>query len=166
MTTKEFESLPLNEQKVLIAKDILEQVKLGTYTARRMVYVQFNEHAVKDKIQVGDDMQSTLNLLEDCTVCAYGSLMLSAIRFKNSVNWDESGLHFGVISRMDFNYTRPLTDLFSESQLKLIENAFEGWENDEDDFSPKVFYDKFDNPTDRMIAIMENLIANDGEFVL
>jgi hypothetical protein len=172
MTTQEFEALPLNEQRKSVASDVINQLNVGKYLAKNMVYVQFNEHAIKDNIKVGDDMKSTLHLLEDCTVCAYGSLMLSTIRFKNSVNWDYSGLSYGAISKGDSNYTKPLKALFTADQLKLIEDAFEGWDadidDDEDSDSSEIlrFYYSFDNPTDRMIAIMENLIANNGEFVL
>lgn len=168
MPTTEFESLPLNIQQIKIAQDVLEQVKLGKYLAKQRVYVQFDWIEVED-ITVGEDVQSTLHLLPTCEVCAYGSMMLSAIRFKNSVNWDENALYYGCISQSNFRYTKPLKELFNEGQLTLIENAFEGWDEDEEaveDSAIMTFYHKFDNPTARLIAIMENLITNNGEFVL
>lgn len=55
MTTTEFESLPLNTQRIKIAQDVLEQVKLGKYLAKQMVYVQFDGTEVED-ITVGEDV--------------------------------------------------------------------------------------------------------------
>lgn len=179
--TQSFESLPANLQRIRVAKDVIAQVRLEKYKANRGAYI--SQLRTNNNVENQDDVKKNFDKIKSCEVCALGACLLSTVKFKNTLQFqvlrqaDEDG---------DFGYNKQiqnlLSSLFSPVQLLLIEMAFEkstsiGF------FAEKVdntgsLYDidwrikddavtfgyKYNSHHDRLIAIMENIIDNNGTF--
>ena len=173
------------EKRVLIAKDVIAQLKAkrifaetGTWTDLDVLgkAQSFNEEAGFQETFLTDNSLS-------CNCCAVGSLFIGCTLYANKLpnyeirdNWE---LGENLISRKKF--ANGFEKLFSPKQLGLIELAFEGrsefFTDDEwfDYEAPKLsakentaarvrYYDAFKSERDRLIAIMENIIENNGTF--
>ena len=165
-----FKSLTKPQQRVAIAEDVIQQVKKKKYTIETGNYVKFNE----DNFDFDLDIQSNFDKV-NCSVCALGACLLSTTKFKNKLTFDDVSLIDSYSSTWNL-----FLNLFTSHQLLLIENAFEGvlfysCRVGEDKFTARLtekeeekcnlFYDKyFTDDTKRLIAIMENIIANNGTF--
>jgi hypothetical protein len=124
------------------------------------------------------------NTLQQCSCCALGGMFMSCTLYNNNTtveNLSYAGEDIGDVILNEDN-TEPLPNglnkFFSVAQLKLIEQTFEGDQGainsgmDDgtgeiiDKFSPQAeaFYTKYKKPKDRLIAIMQNIIANNGTF--
>lgn len=172
-----FKSLTIEEKRVAIAKDVIEQVKIGKYNARHGVYF-----GVRVSLQEGDSFQEVVDSNE-CTVCAMGGLFASRVRLGNEANVDMGRGVYNQFTQGLTMFTRPedfLQDIFEPEQYRLMEVAFEGhdavgyfegeygnWYEDECDsyLNAVQLHDDFSSDTERLIAIMENLIANKGMFI-
>jgi hypothetical protein len=175
-----YENQPLDRkpdwmQRVIIACDVIEQIKLGRY------YVQSGRYVSRDHIDaqlLRGSIKNNFDKINNCQVCAIGSCFLSIVKFKNNVNFEEIGGSWS-----DFVYTKKFRDLllsfFSAEQLVLIEIAFEEsvrfgaamWDTTvrgNMDYYLRVkarkFGEKYPYPDDKLIAIMQNIIDNKGEF--
>ncbi|RJQ25713.1 hypothetical protein C4577_04945 [Candidatus Parcubacteria bacterium] len=130
---------------------------------------------------------------KNCGVCALGSMFLSYIRKLDDVKVKDLTLQYNHHSKPIFRVERKgvldfkLREIFSEKQLLMIESAFErrsmcsnAPDNyDNSDWSKGFGYDRVPNyiaeainfgrefveAKDRLQAIMQNIIANNGEFV-
>lgn len=170
-------------RRVLIAKDVLQQIKAGQYRMTSGTY--FSRHSSRfTKI----DQTSLLANGETCQVCGIGSAFVSAIRLGNNFDMNQCEL-----TTLDIKLL--LVKYFSRLQLRLIESTFECWQisgfcSDEfSDFFPE-FYDEFrkselesnaavkfhllHEDDDKYLtpnqnvakAIFQNIIDNKGTFVL
>ena len=170
MTHTEFNSLSNQEQRVKIAEDVILQIKSKIYEPLTSVYVSFNPAHLRDAgVQKGHNVSETISNMGQCNVCAYGALLLSSIRFKNEVVWNGQIITGSIMKHSSLSV--PLEQVFSEFELRKVECAFEGWRlynYDTWDYTDatKEFYAKYESDTDRLIAIMESIISNEGEFVL
>jgi hypothetical protein len=180
---KWFNSLDKQVQRVVIAQDVIDQVKLDKYLAQASVYF-------KVPIKLKED-QPLQEVVEDnaCTVCAIGAVFASRVRLGNDVKLDNS---IKALLRAD-TYTslasieNHITSIFDEYTLRLMEVAFEGydaagyfmkkyskWDSEDqeeyicnDDYDAAVeFYGYRDTYPELLIDIMQNIIDNDGDFVL
>jgi hypothetical protein len=127
-----------------------------------------------------------------CNVCARGALLVSTIHKENNFvlsDLNACDYSYGTDGVTD----KRLQALFSGHQLALIEQAFEeghqrfeectSFEDDEvtDDIYTtyalnadylslkeikkcEAFHDKYDNETDRLLAIFKNIVKNEGTF--
>lgn len=183
------------EKRVEIAKDVLKQIKANKYIPTSGIWVMDSDgYEVEDLIsyarQVAEEADA-VDLKKDvicklngtCSVCALGSLFVSAIdKFNHTklnpgyrVDWTESE---------DSEYN-PLLKWFSAKQLLLIETTFEGghggWANEamyilskkefeswEESILPAIYAycNKYPDANIRLKAIMNNIIRNKGTFVL
>lgn len=161
MQTEENPSIA--EMKIAIATDVIAQVKAEKYYASKGVYFASTFTSV-DPIK--GELQEHLDdvLADGCQVCALGGIFLSKVRlFDNASIDDLNALRYdynnevykvAILShRMEDN----LEEIFGREQLKMIEAAFEGWDNVGSQW-------RYLCPADRMIAIMENIIAHHGVF--
>jgi hypothetical protein len=176
------------EKRVEVAKDVINQIKAGRYTAEYTAetdsYVLLNDELFDLSVLRGDEgrakqqeakEQQVCDLLsgEDCTVCARGALFISCVRrFDNlsvgELKPDESN----TIGAMEFAKYEKL--FFTDKQVTLIESAFEGTYlskgrtslSDEEKAACRGFHDKYKHEDDRLIAICKSIIKNDGEFVI
>jgi len=176
------------EKRVLIAKDVIAQIKLGRFKAATQTWVTPN---VRRK--PGFDYSGGVNLplefghdapvrelfldkkIESCDCCALGAMFMSCTLYNNNqtaedfeeeVSWefDErvEGHHGG--------FSNGLHKFFSRAQLQLIEASYEGGAGAfEGPMSKRAAVDGWmnalPNNKKRLVAIMENIIENNGTFV-
>lgn len=190
----EFNAASPSEKRVLIAKDVLKQLDAGYIYPNRGKICNFSEVFLKGKSE-SDEVREVF-LRESgaftgasCACCAVGAMFLSCVLYRNELTIQK---YNELISQND-NYTIPLlftkiqthsplnglTEYFSAKQIKLIEIAFEKggglFQDDayedltEEEVERAVGYrDLFNEDDDATIlrAIMNNIIKNNGEFVL
>lgn len=124
------------------------------------------------------------NTIQQCSCCALGGMFMSCTLYNNNTtvgNLSYAADDIGDVILNEDN-TEPLPNglnkFFSVAQLKLIEQTFEG-DNGAvvsgmydgtgetvDEFSPRAeaFYNKYRKPKDRLVAIMQNIVKNNGTF--
>lgn len=157
------------QRRVLIAQDVLLRLKKGQIRVETGVFVEPLTETDNNNLQ--EVVHGGLR----CSACVIGSLFLSAVAYRNQYNL----LHGDMVSSSD-----PLRKLkeFSPEQRRLIELAFERGEGyhqieypgaaqsvehtPERALAAKWAYAhdlEFDS-SDRLIALMENIIRNKGRF--
>jgi hypothetical protein len=194
LTVEEFDALPKNEKAVLVAKDVLKQIKLkkyipnaGTYIKKNWDFDDLKDLGLKKK----DDVRNNFDKIPQCQVCALGSMLLSCTKLGNRLTFNDVDIINGA--RID-NLNKPkikklFKSIFDGYQLLLIENAFEGGSFTADRYANNIlghklsdsdynkcneFYFKYagyggfsdESTHNRMVAICENIIKNKGTFVL
>lgn len=164
-----FKSLSKAEQRVIIARDVIAQVigkkyKPSTGSYLTLVNTFYNHWSVQEHI---DEIE--------CVCCALGACLISTTKFKNKLKFHDVD---ALCSNSDS--WKLLRGIFSPKQMNMIEYAFEVSHNGsrvgEDSFGEynKHDYDErvkcvdfgrsFDYESDRLIAIMKNIIKNKGTF--
>lgn len=174
LSTKQFNALPKAEKIILIAKDVIKQLNTKKLIANAGSYVNiYNQGLKKD-----DDIQKNYSKVKECRVCALGACMMSATKFGNILKVKDVGIG---TEELDNDNTRKLfNSIFSPKQLLLIETAFESHNlgtryatdilddtlelTDSEIDKCNAFYDSYCYDKDRLIAIMENIIRNEGIF--
>lgn len=157
---KEFQKLTRKEKRVLIAYDLLDQIKIEKFIPKRGSYY----HIDFDKlITPSCSLQQELipeNRVE-CAGCGIAGLFHSYIRLANKVKLKDTGTikssnraYFGPIDIEDLS-----NSIFPSDFLKKIEDAFEQWDLCEDNID-------FEDPDERLITICKNIIKNKGDFKL
>lgn len=178
------------EKRVLIAKDVIAQIKLGRYKAATQTWVSPVVRGVGGGYPLRDTTTDLLmefgadasmrelflnKQIQACECCALGAMFMSCTLYNNNqtvedfeeeTNWefDErvDGRHGG--------FSNGLHKFFSRAQLALIEAAYEGGIGAFEAPTSKqaTVYKWADNLPDdkkRLVAIMENIIENEGTFV-
>lgn len=190
MTTEEFYALPRNERAVLVAKDIIAQVNNGKYYPKQGAYLNFTYitdwmgiKALKEAVDEGLDIKENFHLIPNgCAACAIGATILSCTHLGNKLKFsDIRASRLGIYDLDKASIKELLDSVFNPEQLLMIETAFEGWSYSADRYARTVldvdletsvyracdlFYGKYCNdPEERMIAIYQNIIDNNGVFV-
>lgn len=153
---------------VKVAKDAIKQLQAKKYLATHEGY------CVLPYVETGS-LQKQLPDIKTCNVCAKGAIFASLVKFKN--DFDVTAWNIIKMKSSDnFIKTEPLHEklsVFDKDNLNLIELAYEGSKRgvcafvtfDEDSEKAAVrFYKTYRDSEKRMIAIMENIIANEGVF--
>ena len=176
-------------KRVMIAKDVLEQLDTRWLKARRNSWLisesnLLTDHYITEHTK-NTDLQEEILKLPSCTACAVGAMFACAVRRADDLTLEDmrykspDGSY--VSPYADFGWdglVRYLSRWFSYGQLKMIEHAFErgsgGSGLSDEEFSDPdfminhnasvVFGSKFVNDTERMVAIMQNIIKHKGEF--
>lgn len=104
-------------------------------------------------------VKSKLNSVEkQCNVCALGACMLSHIRLNNAVTYEE------LDGMRGYDIRGHLSDYFDEDQLDLIENCFENiYFSNSANLNGQ--FNKYQNPSQRLRAIMLNIVRNKGSLL-
>jgi hypothetical protein len=183
----EFKAAGQAGKRVLIAKDVISQIKKNIWVATGGTYVSF-EDANRFGFGTGfvsnsfisnskkASLQEVLLLNKEkrvCSCCALGAMMLSCTLYNNKVTGEDVHANYmgsGFTDEIDEGIPNKngLNRIFTNKQLKLIEQAFEQGFIDEGAVSrrPEVQFGlRYNNPQKRMIAIMNNIIKNEGEFI-
>lgn len=171
------------EQRVAVAKDVLKQIESGFYTATRGGYLSLR--SVQKVYNVPIQLDTLLAFLKKekakCEVCGIGSIFVSMVNIGNKVTTQECGLDsIEECCRVGDGIMRDkLNKIFSPEQRSLIECAFEKstyLADDDHNYTAdnnsikkienaKTFGLKYKTDTDRLKAIMKNIIKNKGEFI-
>lgn len=157
------------EKRVAIAKDVLEnldrlKVRQGNYICGTLL----------EEVDPKDNAQEKVKAIQAyCTVCALGACLLSHIRLWDRVMMGEiAGTYPTLYLNVQYaGTTAPLKRYFTQRQLNLIESAFEmrpmnkeHAASDEEIAQAKFFGLGYINSQNRLKAIMENIIENEGTF--
>jgi hypothetical protein len=157
--------------RVAIAKDAIEQIKAGRLIPQSGVYLRVEGksfYRVDPRMQIKELVAGTR-----CTVCALGAVFIAAVDKRNAIAVREIVEGDGCTSWTFRNY---LQNLFSREQLCLIEMAFEQNDSPGDfgEFGVVVgrdevldcwrWVDEVPESRDRLTAILENVVRNDGTF--
>lgn len=177
---KIFAKLPKKEKAVLVAKDIIAQIKVKKFLPKHQGYV------AQTFLQVDEEEDAQKELLTNkslkCTVCALGACALSIARLGNSLSIADLVAMDNTWSDNADPVKESLVSVFDPIALYYIEKAYETGSStplsedildnyyhidkwDIDDSNAINFGNKYPNSEKRLIAIMENVIANNGVFV-
>ena len=182
---RKFKAAVVAEKRVLIAKDVIAQVKAGRFKVASGHWVasltRSGSDLSVDRFE-GDESVQKLFLEGDipkCECCALGAMFMSCTLYNNKTTAIElEDVRFSFSDYVEEgSFTNGLSTFFSKDQLKLIESAFEGnvghFELDVgilegvelDGDKTSKWMDRLPNDKKRLVAIMENIIKNKGKFV-
>ena len=158
-TNEIFNNSTPEQKRVMIAQDCIRRIELGLLLPKKSRII-----TVPNWQNVN---QENVNNLE-CEVCAKGGLLASYIGRVN--NFDVNTF----ITNGESNVAhKKLFEIFTLEQLAIIEFAFEGEKfidsvNISGKLSAKLimFYKNYETDEKRLIAIYENIIENNGDFIL
>lgn len=129
MTIKEFDSLPENERRVIIAKDIIQTIEKEIFAARSGY---FNTILTSSYLEESDtDSKDLKQMVEEgrikCAGCARGAIFLGIILKRDKLTVKQSYLSdFGYIQRDNFlSATEYISQDFSPFEQAKIESAYE-----------------------------------------
>jgi|SRR6185369_5172464 len=178
-----FGKLSKAEKRVAIAKDVLKWIKTGVAKAETGTYFRIpqldGDEGINSELFGNLELRDIIekNQLK-CTVCAKGAIFLSSLMKRNNFTLNMLS-SYGEVRGQEC--CDRVSDIFTRTQLDLIEDAFEGtyetsdgvdyWNTYDDGYSNKdkaikKFYEKYTTDEGRLVAIMNNIIKNKGEFVL
>ena len=172
----EFKKATKAQKRVMIAQDVLAQLKAKRYVAESGCWVQANYNSAVPlaDIKYKDSVQDLFaeKTIESCNVCALGGLFMSCTNFNNNTlleDLDDVSEDLGALVDEEEKLSNKLNKIFSTPQLKLIETYFEangGYFRDYDeDNRIEAFYNKHPSDKKRLQLIMENIVENEGTFV-
>ena len=172
----EFKKATKAQKRVMIAQDVLAQLKAKRYVAESGCWVQanYNSTATWADIKYTDSVQELFaeKTIESCNVCALGGLFMSCTNLNNNTlleELDDVSEDLGNLIDEEEKLSNKLNKIFSTPQLKLIETYFEangGYFRDYDeDNRIEAFYNKHPSDKKRLQLIMENIVENEGTFV-
>ena len=181
-----FKKASAAEKRVLIAQDVLTQLKASRYVAESGVFVEYTFNRKLDRDL--SDNESVQQLfahkeIDKCNVCALGGMFMSCTNLNNNTTLgqlDCEGSNLGDVIEDEERISNGLDKFFTTNQLVLIEIYFERGEGyfiegcnavnsrfyKSIDFDHvNAFYDKYEDDAKRLGAIMQNIIDNKGTFV-
>lgn len=169
-TNKAFSKANKARKRVLIAKDVILRIALnnlwikeGEFICKSLFLNNLNDNSLSFKKVLNTNSNEII-----CKVCAKGALFCSVIGRINNMSIGDVRFTGNDIENINH---KQLLKYFSIEQLDMIETAFERISFihailEEDREKCKDFYDNFSNSQERLIAICENIINNQGTFVL
>lgn len=168
----EFKKATKAQKRVMIAQDVLAQLKAKRYVAESGCWVRI--HYNPTTVAETDSVQELFveKKIESCNVCALGGLFMSCTNFNNNTllkDLDSVSEYLGSLVNEEEKLSNKLNKIFSTNQLKLIETYFEANDGffldyDEEDRA-EAFYNKHPSDKKRLQLIMENIVENNGTFV-
>jgi|688.fasta_scaffold162733_3 hypothetical protein len=176
-TTKK-KKLTKAEMRVAIAKDVIAQIKAKKYNPMQGCWVEqedgqdYDDWLFDNAENCTVDVQVYTKNIKKCNVCALGSLFVSAVnKYNNVYGTFDTVSTLEVFDFKETNNNSPLLRYFTINQIKLIEHTFEGGMGAVcfDDNSRMInksyaFHDKYPDSKDRLLAIMKNIVENNGTF--
>lgn len=165
------------EMRVAIANDVIIQLHRGTLQAKEGVWIQDSKlGTLEDFVQFRsgsvdfNEPVSPCNFVanaKSCKVCALGALFMSSFKlFNPNIKLKDGWEAWAIFEELD---TSPLNKYFSPQALTLIEACFEDNNGTHDcDWDAQgiasAYANSFDDPSERLMAIMKNIKRNNGEF--
>jgi hypothetical protein len=145
------------EKRVMVAQDCIDRIKAKLLEPQTARIIRLPDFKNVNKENVNS---------VTCEVCAKGGLFASYVGRVN--NFDESS----YITNSENNPAhKKLLEIFTLKQLAIIEYAFEGQQYINSVYisnssALRFFYQSYETDEKRLIAICENIIKNNGDFVL
>lgn len=148
------------ERRLMIAKDVLAQVEAGRIIAKQGTLIKTG---FLDSKQPHRELKEIFWEREDpCECCALGSIFLVTVERKDNICFASHAI-YGPQVMME----QVIRDEFPLDQILLIEQAFERGKGFYSESVNAIAWGmKYADPTERLIAIMENIIRNNGNFLL
>ncbi|MEK6829068.1 MAG: hypothetical protein AABY15_02995 [Nanoarchaeota archaeon] len=179
---KTFAKMGKMQKRVAIAHDVIASIKANKFKATPGTYCELKLNKKHKFEGAGDvELQSLMEsgVVEKCNVCAIGGIFASKVaignKFKVSVEedyWNDNKLGIETDVDDDELLIENLDGIYTERELRLIEFAFEGEDirgefyDEEIDIDALNSYKKVHKKADeRLIAIMQNIIKNEGKFI-
>jgi hypothetical protein len=172
------------EKRVLIAQDVISQIKAKRFKPKSGVWVQIVDAKNTRDIEIDDEFSFNKDAsvrelflekkIPACECCALGALFMSCTLYNNQTTVQNfvDEVQFDFEENVEVGkFTNGLTRFFSRPQLKLIETAFEGGYGAFRSPSAKTmahlvrWEEKLPDDQKRLVAIMNNIIDNKGTFV-
>lgn len=164
--TKKLSQLSDVQKRIAVCKDVIANIQ-----AAQLNVVPNNGYIVGLNMELEDSdvIHHMLPLIKKkCEVCARGAMMICKIDKFNSCNY----INLNDVEQSD---TAEQLDFFEEDQLNLIETAFElsdmsdgygryNYNHSKETIDAIKFGEDFDDPSDRLMAIMQNIVDHKGEF--
>lgn len=161
------------EKRVRIAEDCLIRIELGRLKPACGKIVKFVGTVPSYSTSLKDEIAKGVS----CYTCAKGALFMSYVGRTNQFKTGEISYNLNDHNASEI---QKLLEIFSERQLSLIEYAFEGKQYVKEDSKGEsinfdqethdrveIFFDRYeDNSEERMIAICDNIIINEGMFII
>lgn len=125
LTTKQFMKLSRANRAIIIAKDVIKQIKLKLYKSNHS-YSTALGRMIHDPKDDAAELLRTQNIV--CQGCARASLFISAVKYKNKINIgdvEDGGFEYQTYSDFSTVATDYLSGEFTPEQQALIENAYE-----------------------------------------
>jgi hypothetical protein len=167
---------PKAKLRMAVAQDIIDQVYMQKFVPNSGSYLRFLD---TENAEYKESVKDNFEKIRECHVCAIGACLLSAIKFKNSFTFADLEQVKETEFFLHSDKVHKLLSIFSPQQLLLIETAFERSEHGSkiarkiDEYvgtkisnihEAERFGRRHEWDSNRMIAIMENIIENKGEF--
>ncbi len=146
---KIFDKMSKANKKIAIAHDVLYSIKKGIINPAGGVYL----HLYKNNFGQQDSQKLLCDTNTRCNCCGIGAVFVSKVRLGNNYN------NIITSSVGSWEMYDNLNNIFNKKELDKLESHFEGWEDKES----KIFKNCEDK-SDRMTAIMKNIIKNKGTF--
>ena len=171
----------LEAKRVAVAKDAIAQLKIEAYDAQSsngFVYLdgasedelsslvevsQLVEGKPAHEVELKKYITKLVSNKRPCTVCAKGALFLSSIRKYNNCSISDA-------VNLDKNASEKMRQFYGKANADLIEAYFE--RNDPNSIDVHIdnprygmsWSDGYDNDTERLVLILENVAKNRGIF--
>lgn len=144
----DYKKMTRAQRKVAIAKEVISNINIMKIRAHH-AYVSDSDSIPIQKTS----QQVAEKAKKKCTVCARGAMLLCKVAKYNNYDFLIFGEGYMIGSH---DTTMALKDAFSETELELIERAFER----------NYSYSSWgpDNDADRLLAIMQNIVDHNGKF--
>lgn len=158
---EEFDALPKNKKIVAICRDVLARLDAELISPHTGVFWGDNKLFVIDNYESPKECFNQ----KSCEVCAKGAIFSSWVGNFNNLNWDQT---WGIDEDTS-SMPKDLVKIFGKTLLDKIETAFEGqrfsWTSSLVSLKYAYLYTG-KSYKGRLRAIMENIIENDGDFVI
>ena len=202
MTVKQFEKLSKKRKAVLVAQDVLAQIKAKKYIAATGNYVSLIN---TENIQNNKQINTQFDNIKECEVCALGSMLMSCTHLGNKLTFKDIGLDLkglswdsdkvGLDDLKNKKVEKLFSSIFDDHTLLMIETAFESYEHNsnyygelekesfeyhqestrygescsltfEEVIACNKFYKKYSTDEGRLKAICNNIVKNEGSFII
>lgn len=156
----EFDAMTREQKQVAVASDALLMLNAGRLIAADGIYCHsasgrdFQDIAGEGATDLQQAFAKTA-----CKVCAKGAIFVALVSRANHAPIRT----FAMRERIDDELmVDRITDVFDEAQADLIEDCFEGF-GVAGSFGD-TYWNQFDDYDERLRAILENIIRNNGTF--
>lgn len=179
---KAFAAASPAERRVLIATDVIAQIKAKKFEAKEGTWVTPVDAKTENVISnLADEFGGDASLRElmlagklKCDCCALGAMFMSCTLYNNRTTADdfEHEIDYSFDDRIESGdgFKNQLHRVFSRTQMELIEATYEGNCGAFRVGGAKAdrvhdWQDKYPDAKNRLIAIMHNIIKNKGKFI-